>query len=146
MRRPNPHRRAHLQRGIALLEALIATTILAIGLLGAIGMQARAYSALSDASMRAEATIASEKLLAQLAIDQANLASYAYAGSGAANPKLTGWISETRAAIPAATLRVAVTPVAGTSRSQVDIAIGWQRKQGSMNNVHAVTSYIANSR
>jgi type IV pilus assembly protein PilV len=138
--------RSHYSRGIALLEALIATTILAIGLLGAIGMQARAYSALSDASMRAEATIASEKLLAQMTIDQSNLASYAYAGSGTANARLTGWITETRAAIPAASIKVVVAPVAGTSRSQVDIAIGWQRKQGSIRNVHAVTSYIANSR
>lgn len=134
------------QRGIALLEALIATVILAIGLLGAIGMQARAYSALSDASLRAEATIASERLLAQMTIDQANLSSYAYSGSGTANARLTGWITETRAAIPAATVKVVVTPVANTSRSQIDIAIGWQRKVGDLTNIHAVTSYIANSK
>jgi type IV pilus assembly protein PilV len=134
------------QSGVALLEALIATVILAIGLLGAIGMQARAYSALSDAGLRAEATIASERLLALMSIDQANLSSYAYSGSGTANAKLTGWISDTRALIPNASIVVVVTPVAATTRSQVDVTIGWQRKQAGMNSNHAVTSYIANSK
>jgi type IV pilus assembly protein PilV len=143
-RAPAPPSRA--QDGVALLEALIATLILAIGLLGAIGMQARAYSALSDASMRAEATIASERLLGLMALDQANLSLYAYAGSGTVNAKLAGWVSETRAAIPGASVTVVVAPVASTSRSQIDIAIGWQRKQGSLASVHAVTSYIANSK
>ncbi len=143
MRRPAPAAR---QQGVALLEALIAVLILAIGLLGAIGMQARAYSALSDAGLRAEATIASEKLLALMSIDQANLALYSYAGTGTANPKVAGWLSDTQAAIPNATVKVVVTPVAATTRSQVDVAIGWQRTQNGQPNVHAVTSYIANSK
>lgn len=133
------------QRGIALLEALIATLLLAIGLLGAIGMQARAYSALSEASMRAEASMASEKLLALMTIDQLNLASYAYTGSGAASVQLAGWLAETRSAIPGAGVQVQVSPVAATSRSVINIAISWQRKQGGSINQHAITSYIANS-
>jgi type IV pilus assembly protein PilV len=46
------------QHGFSLVESLVAVVLLGIGLLGAIGMQARSYSALSDAGMRAEATIA----------------------------------------------------------------------------------------
>ncbi|MDB5916232.1 MAG: hypothetical protein JWR40_466 [Massilia sp.] len=133
------------QNGLALLESLIATLLLAIGLLGAIGMQARAYSALSDASMRAEATMASERLLAQMSIDQANLASYAYTGSGVPNARVSGWVAQTRAAIPGAGLVVQVTPVAATSRSVINIAVTWQRKQGGATNQHLMTSYIANS-
>jgi type IV pilus assembly protein PilV len=134
------------QGGVALLEALIATVILAIGLLGAIGMQARAYSALSDAGLRAEATMASEKLLAIMTVDQSNLASYAYSGSGAANAKLAPWLASTQAAIPGATATVAVANVAGTSRSRIDVLISWQRKQNAMASRHMVTSYIANSK
>ena len=133
------------ERGIALLEALIATLLLALGLLGAIGMQARAYSALSEASMRAEASMAGERLLALMTIDQPNLASYAYAGSGAASAQLAGWMAETRSAIPGAGVQVQVSPVAATSRSVINIAISWQRKQGGAINHHAITSYIANS-
>lgn len=133
------------QGGIALLEALIATLILAIGLLGAIGMQARAYSALSDAGMRAEATMASEKLLALMTVDQPNLASYAYSGSGTADPKLAGWLSETRTLIPNATVNVVVT-TSTPSRKKIDVAIGWTRKQGGLASVHNITAYIAQSK
>lgn len=142
-RAPHGRRRQH---GIALLEALIATLILAIGLLGAIGMQARAYAALSDAGQRADATMASEKLLALMTIDQANLSSYAYAG-GAASAKVAPWLAETRTLIPGANIAVTVASASAT-RSQVDISIAWQRKAGSGSpaNVHAITAYIASSK
>ena len=39
------------QQGVALLEVLVSVVILAIGLLGAVGLQARSYSALSDAGL-----------------------------------------------------------------------------------------------
>jgi type IV pilus assembly protein PilV len=39
---------------------MLAIVILGIGLLGTVGLQARAYSALSDAGARAEATLAAE--------------------------------------------------------------------------------------
>lgn len=137
------HRR---QSGVALLEALIATVLLAIGLLGAIGMQARAYSALADAGLRAEATIAGEKLLARMTLDQANLGSYAYSG-GTASAQVAPWLAETRAAIPNAGVAVAVAAASAT-RTQVDVRITWQRKQGSgqQSNTHAFTSYIASSK
>lgn len=138
------HRPHHKQGGVALLEALVATLILAVGLLGAIGMQARAYSALSDAGMRAEATMASEKLLALMTIDQANLANYDTSSASPSAP-LANWITETRNAIPGAGLSVQVNSVATTSRSVVNIAISWRRKQGGQINQHVITSYIANS-
>lgn len=137
-----PHRQ---QSGIALLEALIATMILAIGLLGTIGMQARAYSALSDASMRAEATIATEQLLGVMASDQNNLASYALAGGATPGPTLTAWYGATVAAIPGALIDIAIVPTAGTARSEVDIRIRWTRKAGGPQNVHQVTAYISTS-
>ena len=133
------------QGGVALLEAMIASVLLAVGLLGAIGMQARAYSALSDAGMRAEATMASEKLLATMTLDQANLAAYAYGGSGPGSAQIAPWVAQTRAVIPNASLTVTVVPATAT-RAQVDINIGWQRKQNGQQNFHAITSYIASAK
>ena len=134
------------QRGISLLETLIASLILAIGLLGTIGLQARAYSALSDAGMRAEATMAGEKLLAIMASDQgaqqANLPNYALAAAGTPSTQLAPWYAQTQALIPGATVVVTVTPN-GNALCQVDIAISWTRKTGDTRNVHRVTSYIA---
>jgi type IV pilus assembly protein PilV len=131
------------QSGIALLEALLATLILAIGLLGTIGMQARAYSALSDASMRAEATIATEQLLGVISSDQANLSSYALAAGATPSAVLATWYNATRASIPGALIDITIVPTAGTVRSEVDIRIRWTRKAGGPENVHQVTAYIS---
>ena len=131
------------QRGLALLEALLATVILAIGLLGTIGMQARAYSALSEAGMRAEATMASEQLLGVIASDQANLGSYALAAGATPSAVLAPWVAQTRAAIPGALIEVSIVPTAATARSEIAIRIRWTRTAGGTENVHQVTAYIA---
>jgi len=135
-------RAAQQQRGIALLEALLAIVILGIGLLGTIGLQARAYSALSDASQRAEATMASEKLLGVMNADLANIFNYGMEEGEQASAALQPWAEETRRYIPDALLAVQVTPEA--RRVRVDISIRWQRKAGDDMNLHQVTSYIAN--
>ncbi|MDR7048503.1 type IV pilus assembly protein PilV [Duganella sp. 3397] len=139
---PAPGRHARRQAGIALLEALIAVVILGIGLLGMIGLQARAYAALSDASMRAEATMAAEKLLGVMNTDIPNLASYNLAAGATPNSFLAPWVLETQRAIPGAKLTVRVQDQ--TRQSQVDIGITWQRKAAGAQNRHVVTAYIAN--
>lgn len=136
------------QDGIALLEAMIATVILAIGLLGTIGMQARAYSALNDASMRAEATIASEKLFGLMSTDVTRVAQYAKTATGTADTPLAPWDKETKAAIPGATTAVTVTPASNaTTSTAVTVTITWQRKSGNSTaaNTSTMTSYLSGS-
>ena len=131
------HRRQH---GAAMLEAMIAIIILAIGLIGTVGMQARAVSALNDAGMRAEATMAADKLVGTMNADSANVANYALAPGATPNTTLAPWVAETRSYIPNAKLSVVLTPQA--RRTQVDIAIKWTRKAGDPENQHLVTAYI----
>lgn len=135
------------QEGVALLEAMIATVVLAIGLLGTIGMQARAYSAINDAGQRAEATIASQKLLGLMSTDVTNLAGYATASCTGAPALLTVWCAETINAIPGATVGVAVVPLATGSSTAVTVTIGWQLKAGSAGtaNRSVMTAYLAGS-
>jgi type IV pilus assembly protein PilV len=138
------HARARTRRrqgGIALLEAMLAIVILGIGLLGTIGLQARAYSALSDAGMRAEAAMAGEKLLGTMTADMPNLLSYSLASGGEPSDVLAAWVTETRSHIPNADLSVRLTPMVG--RIKVNIDIRWQRKAKDEPGVHQVTSYIA---
>lgn len=130
--------------GIALLEALLAAVILAIGLLGTIGLQARSYSALSEAGMRAEATMAANQLLGMMNTDLANLGDYAVAKGATPHAKLATWLEETRKRIPGAELTVTLAKEAGT-RTAVSIAIGWQRSRESQANTHRVTAYLAES-
>lgn len=134
---------ARRQSGMAMLEALIAALLLAIGLLGVIGLQARSYGALADAGLRAEATIAAEELLGVMSTDQANLADYELEADAEPGERLAAWVSQTRARIPDARIVVHIAAVSGTSRSQVDIAISWQRRASDRVNTHRVTSYLA---
>lgn len=134
------------QQGIALVEVLIAVVILAIGLLGTIGMQARSYAALSEAGQRGEATIATEKLIGIMTVDQANLEDYAVAADEEPGERLADWYAETQGAIPGADVSVAVTPAAGTGRAEVDIAISWQRRANDPRNTHRVVTYISQSK
>ncbi|MGJ9416783.1 hypothetical protein ACHAC9_03300 [Massilia sp. CMS3.1] len=137
---PLPLRR---QQGVALLEALIAALLLAIGLLGTIGLQARAYSALSDAGMRSEATIAAERLIGVMTTDTGHLDDYALAAGGQPGERLLAWYTATRKSIPGATVTVTVTAGTGAKApSEVAITIGWQRKADAPANRHAVRAWI----
>lgn len=137
--------RRRAERGVALLEALIAVLILAIGLLGTIGLQARAYSALADASMRAEATMATERLLGLMNSDQGNLGAYALAAAATPSTRLAQWYADTTAAVPGASIVITVTPLAGSTRNAIVASISWTRKSGGPTNKHMITAYIAQS-
>jgi type IV pilus assembly protein PilV len=66
-----------LQKGIVLLEALIAILIFSIGILGAVGLQASMIKANSDAKYRAEAGFLAEQRISQMWVDQEHLDTYA---------------------------------------------------------------------
>lgn len=143
--RPTFRLRLRLQRGIALLEALLAVLLLAIGLIGTVGLQARSMAAMTDASMRAEATMAAEHLLGIMNSDQANLAGYAKSLAGAAGPALAPWYNDTRTRIPNAQVEVVVTRTGVTRHFRVDVLIKWTRKAGAYENKYTVNSHIAAS-
>ncbi|WUR11152.1 prepilin-type N-terminal cleavage/methylation domain-containing protein [[Empedobacter] haloabium] len=128
------------QGGVALLEVMIAVILLGIGLLGAIGLQARSYSALADAGQRAEATIQADKLVAMINNDVANIGGYALAANATPGAALAPWVAETRALIPGAA--AVVTVAQQGTRWRVDITITWRRKQGTDSNSHQVTAYV----
>lgn len=131
------------QAGVSLIEALLAAVLLAIGLLGTIGLQARAYSALSDAGLRAEATIAAEKLIGVMSTDPAHLDDYALEEDEEPGERLEAWFEETRARIPGASITVEVEEGAAPAPSEVVVKIAWQRKAGQPRNTHQVRAYIA---
>jgi len=140
------------QRGIALLEVLVAIVLLGIGVLGTIGLQARSYAALADTGLRAEATVAAEKLIGVATNDQANLAAYALAAGGTPSATLQPWYDETRGRIPGATIAVAVAAPSTTAAGTIKVSISWMRRKGSGSTTDAansgsytVTSYLAPS-
>jgi len=66
------------QQGVALLEVLVAVVILAVGLLGMAGLQARALQQNHSSVQRSQAVILSYSILDSLRADRANAVAGAY--------------------------------------------------------------------
>ncbi len=82
MKSKQTHPMASHQKGLVLLEALIAILIFSIGILGAVGLQASMIKANSDAKYRAEAGFIAEQRISQMWVDQANLNNYGEVAPG----------------------------------------------------------------
>jgi type IV pilus assembly protein PilV len=77
----------HTQRGTTLLEVLITIVILAIGLLGLAGLQARLQSSEMEAYQRSQALILLNDMASRIATNRANAANYV---TGAGDPLALG--------------------------------------------------------
>ena len=136
------------QAGIALLEALIAIILLGIGLVGTVGLQARAQMVLRQADMRAEATMASEKLFGIMSVnqglDQGNLKAYVKTEAGAPPAVMLDWHTQVVERMPGAIVAVAVTKDS-PGLHRVEVTIGWKRKADDPVDQHTLTTYISES-
>jgi len=135
-------RHKHHSKGIALLESLIAVLILTLGIIGAIGMQARGLSAINDASGRAEICTAAEELIGLMWSDQvANMPSYAWDGEGDAPTPYKSWFSALQEKIPGVGLTVAST--AFNKGYRMDLNFSWQVPgNGNARRQYPVTVFI----
>jgi type IV pilus assembly protein PilV len=140
MRRSLPHRNA--EKGVMLIEALIAILIFSIGILAVVGMQGVAIKNVTESRSRSEASFLAGELLAQMWMDQninpatqANTSNvtfdnYNYAGTGTVPQRLTGWVGRVNSKLPGSTQagvlpKVTITN-ANASGATVKIEIFWQ--------------------
>lgn len=105
-----------LQQGVMLLEALVAILIFSIGILAVMGMQAASISQVTQSKFRTDASYLANQIIGRMWVDQANLASYASAGSA---PR-AAWDDTVAATLPAGAGAIDVN---GT---QVTVTINWQ--------------------
>jgi type IV pilus assembly protein PilV len=105
--------------GMSLIEVLVAMTIFSFGILGMLGMHARAISSFSDVKYRTDAALLTDSLLNDIWVNRNNLANYAYAGSGTV-PLIQPWLSQVNATLPNGN---ATVTVAG---STVQVTVTWQ--------------------
>lgn len=120
------------QRGVMLLEALVAIAVFSIGVLGLIGLQSAAIKNTDEARQRAAAAFYANQIIGSMWADvRANLATYAHnaAGSGcgsftaspSANAKVSDWV---------AAVQKDLNVVSGVSMQQITV---------DPNNIVAVT-------
>ncbi len=64
------------QRGVVVLESLIAILIFSMGILAIVGLQAAMVKSTTDSKVRSEASFIAQQRIGQMWADQANLANY----------------------------------------------------------------------
>lgn len=150
--------RALRQGGMTLVESLIALLVMALGLLGLAGVQARLLAENRTSNQRAIAIGLIEDLANRMVInrDAALAGSYALAWSGtkAAQDCLTAqctgaqmaqsdlnlWRTNVVAALPGANATVFASP---TDARQIGIAIAWNSNEGTASSNSAYTAPFA---
>ena len=116
-RRNPPSSRQDRQAGLALLEVLVSILLFSLGVLGLVGLQARAISLSVDAEDRNRAALIANEIATAMWITKSVTVA---AGSGST------WEKKVRDGFPNGAL--AVRPVSGTTNS-ADILIRWKAPQ-----------------
>ena len=119
------------QRGVSLIDALIAIAILSFGLIGMSRMQGRMVSSATDSQLRTAATALADELLNTVLVDNANAACYTLpqagvCGSAAATARTTAWAAKVLATLPGTVTR-AVALDAATGR--MTVSVGWTSRE-----------------
>lgn len=105
-------------RGFAMLEALVALLICAMGVLGVVGLQSAMTRAQTAATLRAEAAFLAQQLVGEMwAAGAANLSGYA---TTSCNTACQDWRARVAARLPAGAATVTVSGTGG-----VAIEIRW---------------------
>jgi type IV pilus assembly protein PilV len=118
------------QRGSFLLEAMMAVLIIAFGVLGLIGLQARAMQNVDDSQFRSEAVHIAQSLIGQMWVwDQTTLSANFSTGSGAGTPYdefkkyVQARLPGASGSAPTVTVTPSIPPTPGTL---VTVTIFWK--------------------
>jgi len=143
------------QRGVMLIEALVAIAIFSFAILGIVGLQATAIRAVRDADYRAKASLFANQLVGRMWVDRYNVPTYALnadggancsaGGNNSANPVVAEWLGSLTdmsnpGSLPgAAQLRqkVVVTP-----NNTVTLTLCWQTPQDETPHNFTLTTQI----
>ncbi len=98
------------QRGVVLLEAMIAILIFSVGILGIIGLQAAMIKNVAQSKYRADANFVAQEMIGNMWADPTNIANY--------------YFYDCSAMLPAGVCTAA--PAVGGTTGQVLVTITWQ--------------------
>ncbi|MET3379025.1 type IV pilus modification protein PilV [Variovorax paradoxus] len=113
----SPSRRS--QHGVAMIEVLVAVLILSFGVLGLIGLQARAINVANDAEDRNQAALLADEIIAAMWINRSTTVAAA---------DVTAWDTTVGSRLPNGDGTVTAVPGDATlSGSAADVAITWKQ-------------------
>jgi len=142
------------ERGVMLIEALVAILIFSIGILAVVGMQAVAIKDVTSAKYRSEAAFLAQELLAQMWTDNGNIGVYAFAGAGAPPARILPWVNKVQLRLPDVANQLPVVTLTNPSPAApavptgatVQITVRWRLPdevtQGLPAHSHTVVAYV----
>jgi len=124
---------AAAQRGVMLIEALVAILIFTLGVVALMGLQANSIAQMSAAKYRTDASYLVSQIMGRMWVDQANITSYQSAGYIGRQ----GWDSLVASTLPqgAATITVNGLPPA----QMVTVAITWKQAEDPVTHSYGAT-------
>jgi type IV pilus assembly protein PilV len=133
------------QKGVMLLEAMIAILIFSMGILAIIGMQARSIALVSDSMFRSQASFLTNEIIGQIWVNRVasnnaatnNVVNFAYPGGSA--PELAAWITKVHAELPGSEANPPTIAVV-TATNTVTVTVRWQPP--SSTTVHSLVSVV----
>lgn len=111
------------QQGTVLLEALVSVAIFAFGFLALMGMQAASVKQTSQAKYRNDASLLANQIIAQVMVDQANVALYDDATAG--SPARETWIAQVEGELPNGTGSIVYVDTPANPRL-LTVTVGWR--------------------
>ena len=138
----------HRQSGAFLLEALIAILIFSMGILALVGLQAASISTVSEAKYRTDAAYHANRIIGEMWVDLANLASYACdpCTTTNGNAKTQAWVADIQESpergLPGVT-DAANQPAIIVNGNTVSVTLRWQVPRTSVVHNHIATAYIS---
>ena len=142
------------QRGVMLIEALVAILIFSIGILAVVGMQGVAIKDVTSAKYRSEAAFLAQELLAQMWTDNGNIGTYAFAGTGAPPAKILVWVNKVQSRLPDGANQLPIVTLTNPSPAApavptgatVQITVRWrlpeEATKGLPAHSHTVIAYV----
>jgi type IV pilus assembly protein PilV len=122
------------QRGMALLECLMALLIFSVGLLGLLGLEARVMNISVDSENRNRAALFAGELASQMWLN-----STVTPATADYTALLASVNDQTKGGVPGGI--VTVVPVAGTTNA-ADITVTWQETSDTAGNLSTLTTRV----
>jgi type IV pilus assembly protein PilV len=120
-----------MQKGVVLLEALIAILIFSMGILALVGLQAAMIKNTTDNKNRADASFIAQQSIARMWADPANLANYACVDT------TIGACGDIKASLPNGTQTIVVA-----ARGLVTVTVTWQAPGDDTEHNYTTSTYI----
>lgn len=125
------------ERGFAVLEALVAMLVFALGILGLIGLQGTMTREQTTSKLRADAAYLASEIVGLMWTDIPNLSLYA-SGSCNGYPRCADWATKVGNALPSGSSTVVVNPANG----DITVTVIWVMPGGDEHQYVTATNIV----